>query len=209
VSAPRPAAVRSLLAGAVLMLVGLAAWALYAVQSGREAHAYTAGQDPPAYVRLIPGHTYSISIPGGLNRLPELGVQPTALQCTAAAPGQVGGSLAVAAEQNTKATDRIASFQSRLDGKVHIECARVGAVFVDDAADAGFDWSGAWIVLTSIALAVGIPLTLSGLRGLPGAGGRRSDDGGDEPDDGRPGDERPGHEPADDELEPSGLRPQN
>jgi hypothetical protein len=205
VSAPRPAAVRSLIAGTVLVLAGLLSWALYAVQSGREAHSYTAGQNPPAYVRLTPGHTYSISIPGGLDRLTQLGVQPTALQCTAAAPGQVGGSLPVTAETNTKATDRIASFQSSLDGNVHIECARVGAVYVDDAADAGFDWSGTWLVLTSIALAIGIPLTLSALRGLPGNSGRA------EPSDGRPVDGHPDDpHPDGDDLEPSGyFRPEN
>lgn len=156
-----------LLAGAVLVLLGFLSWALYAVQSGNEAHSY-AGGAPPAYVRVTPGHTYRISIAGGLAREAQLGVQASTLQCTAAAPGQAPGALPVTAEQSTtKATDQIGSFVATFAGRVHVACDRVGPVFVDNAADAGYDWSGAWLVLASLALLIGLPLTLSALRRLP------------------------------------------
>lgn len=167
-SAPRPPSPRLLITGAALILLGLAAWALYAVQSGREPHAYTAGGDPPNYVKVAAGHTYRLAIPGGVKREIALGVQPSTLQCTAAAPGQAPGALPVtAAQTDTKATDEIGSFVSTVTATVHIECDRVGAVYVDNASDSAFDWSGVWLVLAALALVIGIPLTLSALRGLP------------------------------------------
>ena len=172
-SAPRPASVRLLVTGTVLVLVGFLSWALYAVQSGREAHAYTAGDAPPAYVQVTAGHTYRISIAGGVKRETQLGVQASTLQCTAAAPGQAPGALSVTPEQTgTKATDQIGSFDATFSGQVHIECDRVGPVYVDNATDAGFDWSGLWLVLASLALVIGLPLTLSAVRRLPGVADR-------------------------------------
>jgi hypothetical protein len=166
VSEPRPVVPRTLAAGAVLVLLGLLLWALHAVQSSRERHSYTAGGNPPTYVRLVAGHRYWISIPDGVRREAQFGVSPGALECTAARPGQAPGALDVTAEQNgTKAINQIASFTSGLTGTVQVQCAGLGAVYVDDA-EGSFDWAGLWLVLASIALAVGLPLTLSGLRSV-------------------------------------------
>jgi hypothetical protein len=169
VPAPRPASLRALVPGVVLVLAGLVSWALYAVQARAEQHSYTAGGNPPADVRIESGHTYWLAIHGGVQRETVLGVQPSTLQCTAAAPGQGPGALELVAQQKgTKATDQIASFVASFTGTVHIECDRIGPVYVDNAADAGFDWSGAWLVLAALTLVIGIPLTLSALRRLPG-----------------------------------------
>jgi hypothetical protein len=158
---------RTLIAGAILVLAGLAFWALYALQAGQERHAYTHGGAPPTYVRLVSGHTYWLSIPGGTQSETEQGLDPSTLQCTAAAAGQAPGALPVAAQANSKAIDQIASFTSAFTGMAHIECTGVGAVYVDDAADAPFDWSGTWLILATLALLVGVPLTLSALRRGP------------------------------------------
>jgi hypothetical protein len=159
--------VRLLVVGAVLLLAGFVSWALYAVQSGKEAHSFTSGGAPPAYVQVTPGHTYRIGIDGGVKHEAELGVQPSTLQCTAAAPGQAPGALPVTAEQNgTKAVNQIGSFVATFSGQVHIACDRVGPVYVDNASDAGYDWSGFWLVLASLGLVIGFPLTLSALRGV-------------------------------------------
>ena len=156
---------RSVVVGVLLIVLGLGSWSLYVRQSGNEPHAYARAGDPPTYVQLKAGETYLISIRGGINRELALGVDPSALQCTAARPGQSRGALRLEAyEPGTKAMDAIASFASAITGSVHLECAGIGPVFVDDAEDSPFDWSGLWLVLTSIALAAGLPLTLSGLR---------------------------------------------
>jgi hypothetical protein len=167
VTDPRRRAPRTLAAALVLVAAGLGFWALYAKQSRAERHSYANGGAPAAYVQVLAGNNYGLAIPGGVDREAQLGVSPSALQCTAAAPGQAPGALSVTAEKSdTKATDRIATFDSTITGRVHIECARLGAVYVDNAADAQYDWSGVWLVLASLALLIGLPLLLSALRGL-------------------------------------------
>lgn len=164
-TAPRPTISRVALAGPLLVLVGLACWALYVKQSRSQPHAYSHGANPPSYVRLLAGQTYWISVRGGVARVAELGIDPTALHCTAARTGETPGAVQLVTEtSDTKENDRIASFVSTVSGQVQIRCDGIGAVYVDNAADAPYDWSGFWLVLTSITLAVGLPLTLSFLR---------------------------------------------
>jgi hypothetical protein len=167
VSAPRPATPRALIAGTLLVLAGLGFWVLYVQRSGgAEQHSYDRAGRPPSYVRLLAGQTYSIAIHGGVNREIRLGLDPSALQCSAARPGQTPGALNLTNEnKDTKAINQIASFVSGITGAVQVRCAGIGAVYVDDAEDAAYDWSGVWIVLASLALAAGLPLALSGLRG--------------------------------------------
>jgi hypothetical protein len=173
VTAPRPTLPRILVTGTLLVLAGLASWALYAVAARTEPHAYARGEAPPATARLVQGHTYWISIPGGVRSEARLGLDPSALQCTAAAAGRSPGALKVTPQAaDTKATDQIASFVAGFSGSARIECSGIGAVYVDNAADAAFDWSGFWLVLASALLVVGLPLTLAGLRSLGrGSGG--------------------------------------
>jgi hypothetical protein len=168
VTAPRPPLPRALLAGGLLVLVGFASWILYAVQSRGEAHSYAPGKAPPTSVRLERGHTYWLSIPDGVRGVTAAGFDPTHLRCTAARVGQAPVALSVSGEsRDTKLTTRIASFIAQSTESVHIECTGIGAVYVDNATDAKYDWSGLALVLASLALAVGLPLTLSGLRSLP------------------------------------------
>jgi hypothetical protein len=161
---------RRLTAGAVLIVLGLLCWALYVRQAGHERHAYARGAAPPTYVHLTAGKTYRIAIHGGVSRELELHVSPSALSCTAARPGEAPGALSVTSEpapssgEDAKTTDQIATFLSQITGPVHVECQTLGAVYVDNADDAAYDWSGVWLVLASIALAVGLPLALSALR---------------------------------------------
>jgi hypothetical protein len=177
VSAPRSGYLRLLAGGALLVLAGVACWAMYAVQSGREHRAYAHGGTPRSYVHLVAGHLYFLAVPGGVKHLDKAGVQVSALQCTAAAPGQAPGALSITSQsRDTKAIDQIASFSAVRSGYFHIECDRLGAVFVDGTKD-GFDWSGLWLILASVALVIGIPLTLSGRRLVPaGPPRRRADD---------------------------------
>lgn len=147
------------------MVVGLACWALYVWQARSHPHAYNSGANPPSDVRLVAGDTYWISIHGGVARVAEFGIDPTALQCTAVRTGAGPSALRLVTEtSDTKENDRIASFVSAITGPAQIRCDGIGAVFVDNAAEAPYDWSGLWLVLTSLTLAVGLPLSLSALR---------------------------------------------
>jgi hypothetical protein len=157
----------------VLVLGGLAAWALYVQGSRDEPHAYARGGNPPAYVQVEIGKTYRIAVRGGVPAETRAGVAPDALTCTAARPGESPGMLNLTDENaDTKATNDIASFTAAFTGRLHVECSGLGPVFVDNAADSAFDWSGVWLVLASLALVIGTPLVLSLLRG---AGGGPSD----------------------------------
>jgi hypothetical protein len=173
VSPARPALPRALIAGPVVVIVALAVWALFVLQSNKETHSYNHGDNPPpANVELKKGATYGVALHGGVAREVARGLVPGTLQCTATKQGQAPGPLQVNAEaQGTKATDRIGWFVAEFGGRVHVECAGIGTVFIDNAEDAGFDWSGVWLVLASVLLAIGLPLTLSGLR----RAGRRVD----------------------------------
>jgi hypothetical protein len=161
------------IAGTVLVLAGLAAWALYVKQSGDEPHAYARSGKPPAYVQVESGKTYRIAIRGGVATEARVGIAPESLSCTAARPGESPGALDLTTESaDTKATDDIASFVSAVTGRLHVQCAGLGTVFIANAEDAPFDWSGVWLVLASLGLLIGTPLVLSLLRS---AGGGRSD----------------------------------
>ena len=168
---------RMLITGPLIVIAGLVCWALYVRATNSEHHAYAHGGNPPTYVRIEPGVTYGIAISGGVKREVALGLPPGTLQCTAAAQGQAPGPLQVTPEEqgtdvkDIKATDRIGFFTADRGGLVHITCSGIGPVFIDNATDAPYDWSGVWLVLASVLLAVGLPLTLSGLR----RSGRRVD----------------------------------
>jgi hypothetical protein len=165
VTQPRRRLPITAVSGTLLVLLGLVAWALYVKTSGDEPHAYSHRGSPPGYVQVIAGHTYRIAIRGGVDEEVALGLDPASLACTAARPGEAPGALAITYQgADTKATNDIGSFVSRITGQVHVECTGFGPVFVDNAADAAYDWSGLWLVLASLGLLVGGPLVLSALR---------------------------------------------
>jgi hypothetical protein len=158
----------------VLVLGGLAAWALYVQRSGNEPHAYARGGAPPAYVQVHAGKTYRIAVRGGVAAEARAGIAGQSLVCTASRPGAGPGQLNLTYEAaDTKATDDIASFVAATTGPLHVQCNGLGTVFVANADNSPFDWSGLWLVLASLGLVVGTPLVLSLLR----EAGRGSPDG--------------------------------
>jgi hypothetical protein len=173
VSEARRTRLGAVVAGSVLVLGGLASWALYVQRSDDAPHAFARGGTPPGYVQVEAGRTYRIAVRGGVATEAQAGIDPQSLNCTAARPGEAPGALNLSAENaDTKAIDDIASFTSAVTGRLHVECTGLGAVFVANADDAAFDWSGLWLVLASLALVAGTPLVLSLLRD---ADGRASD----------------------------------
>ncbi|MDT4924406.1 MAG: hypothetical protein QOG01_2119 [Pseudonocardiales bacterium] len=152
---------RTATAGLLLIVLGAAFWILSRYQSGREQHSYSSGGAPPATVHLTQGHTYWLSIAGGVQREVTLGLDPAALQCTQTGAGSAPRVLVVSPEAaDTKLTHQIASFVAPLTGDVHVGCDGLGTVYIDDA-DNSYDYAGLWLVLAAITLTIGIPLSLA------------------------------------------------
>jgi hypothetical protein len=166
VTAPRPTSARFAVAGVLLVLLGLGFWTLYWLRSGTEDHSFSRNPIPPTDVHLTKGKTYDLAVPGGVPAEQSLGLDPASVQCTITASGAAGGTeLAVLPESaTTKATNQIASFIAPFTGRAHVQCRGLPPVFIDNADDAPADLSGLWIVLSTVALTVGIPLLISALR---------------------------------------------
>ena len=165
-SEPRQTRLNAVVAGALLVVGGLGAWALYVQKSGNEPTAFARDAKPPAYVQVHAGEDYRIAVHGGVATEAKAGIPPESLTCTAAQPGRAPGALSLVYENaDTKATNDIASFVAAVNGRLHVACNGLGTVFVSNAEDAPYDWSGVWLVLASLALVIGTPLVLSLLRG--------------------------------------------
>jgi hypothetical protein len=147
-----------------LLVVGAGLWLGYRLLAGTEPHSYAQGA-PPAAVRIVAGHTYSLAIRGGVQAEQQLGIPPTALRCAVSAPRIGVRPLTLRPEaSDTKAINQIATFVAPVTGRVHLSCAGLTAVFVDDAADAPADRAGLALLLAVIALTLGVALALSALR---------------------------------------------
>jgi hypothetical protein len=165
VAATRPATSRRATISVVLVVAGLLLCVLYRVTSGSEQHSFATGAVAPFDVSVTKGHSYSIGYPGGVDREVALGVDPVQLTCTESQTNGASTRMAITAEQvGTKATNQIATFVSPVTGPVHIACQGLTSVFVDNSDDARTDFSGFFLLLGTIALALGLPLMLSVLR---------------------------------------------
>lgn len=158
------AAVRTGSVGVALVVLGAALWLVARLVAGTQPLSYADGP-PPESVQLIAGRTYTLAIRGGVVAAQNLGVAPSTLRCSVSSP-QIGTRpLTVRPESSgTKAINQIATFVAPVSGRVHVSCVGLAGVFVDDAVDAPADHSGLALLLATIALTVGIPLTLSAVR---------------------------------------------
>lgn len=156
--------VRTASFGVALVVLGAGLWLVFRLVAGTEPHAYADGP-PPEFVQLTDGHTYTLAIRGGVIAAQNLGVSPSTLRCNASSP-QIGvRPLKVSAEaSDTKAVNQIGTFTAPVTGRVRVSCAGLGTVFVDDASNASADHAGLALLLATIALTVGVPLTLSAVR---------------------------------------------
>lgn len=153
---------RAAAAGLVLVVAGLLLWALYPFVAAEESHSFAPGQSAARLVHLHKGTHYQLGIPGGVRAARKAGVTPQALRCSAAPAGGSASSLAITAEQpDTKATNQIASFVAPFTARVHVTCSGLGAVYVDNAEA---DPSGYLLVSATVALVIGAPLLLAGVR---------------------------------------------
>ncbi|HEU5006761.1 MAG TPA: hypothetical protein VFT67_07300 [Jatrophihabitantaceae bacterium] len=149
----------------VLLVMGILLGGLYRVTSGTERHSYASDAVPPANVHVTAGHSYMISVPGGVSALQDRDLSPSGLRCEWSTGGSAAQPLSVQLYgPDSKATDAVGTFTAPITGDVHIDCTGWGAVFVDDADDAGGDLAGLFLVLCVIALTLGAALGLSALR---------------------------------------------
>lgn len=162
-------------AGAVLTLLGLVLFVLSRTALSGEHHAYAEGS-APATVQVTAGHTYHLSLRGGVAKAQSLGATPATLSCTLSSPATGSRGLSVTPEAaDTKATQVIATFTAPVSGRVQVGCAGLPRLFVDDADGSAFDTAGLLVLATTVSWAVGVPLLLSGQRSRPSpAAGRRA-----------------------------------
>jgi hypothetical protein len=162
---PDASRARSTVVAAVLILAGLLLLGLYRLIGGTEPHAYAPGATPPNSVQVTAGHTYRLSVPGGVKALHAQGLQQGTLRCSLTGTDGIPQPLTLTRESDgTRATNVVASFTAPAGGPVHADCTGWGAMFVDDADDAPADTAG-WCLLGSIvALTVGVGLALSAAR---------------------------------------------
>jgi hypothetical protein len=151
--------------GVLLALGGVLLWVLSALASGHEARSDTSGGAPPEQVVLTAGRTYWISVKGGVDVVPN-GIS-SGLSCTLTQAG-APQRLSVSPYTDGKSITQIASFTSPVSGSAHVACTGLPAVYIDDA-DGSFDLRMLLIVLAATALAVGLPLALSGWLGVVNA----------------------------------------
>lgn len=162
----------------VLVAIGLFCCGMFRVVSQTEHHAYASGSAPNT-VKLTAGTQYILAVRGGAPSLSERGVDVTTPECTWSVGGTEAQALTVSpGGSSSKGTNAVATFISPYTGNLHIECKNFGAVFVDDAEDAGRDTAGWYLVAGVLALTIGAGLGVSALRqaSLRGGGGGRSRD---------------------------------
>ena len=176
-------------AAVVALLVGLAMLGLWRVVSGSQNLPFDKGAIAPSSVQVTKGHSYTLAVPGGVPAMIAHGMptrstgdqQIVALECTWSAAGSTADSsvgsagtsglgtarspLTVQAEAvGTKAEDDVGRFYAPITGRIQVDCAGWGPMFVPNSDDRAHDWAGTALLLATILLTVGGALALSELR---------------------------------------------
>jgi hypothetical protein len=165
------------IAAVVTLLAGVALLGVWRVVSGNQDLPFDKGAVAPASVAVTKGHEYALAVPGGVPAMIARGV-PTrntgdqtviALECTWSSPGDSTGTRSplTASEESdgTKAEDTVGHFHAPITGRIRIDCAGWGLMFIPNSDDAAHDWAGLALLLSIILLTIGGALALSELRG--------------------------------------------
>jgi hypothetical protein len=147
--------------GGVLMAMAALFAACYRIAESSGSHSFDPGAQPPAVVRLTEGDMYQLSVPGGPAGLTKAGADPNAPRCTWSSAGVTSAVLAVQPlGADSKAIHAVATFVAPVTGRVRIDCANWGEVFVDDADGAGTDLAGIFVLAATCALTIGGALVM-------------------------------------------------
>ncbi len=149
-------------AGIVLLLLAFVVFAGSRWAAGRQHHAYDPGATPRPVYHVTDGRTYQLSTSEAVERLSLRGALST-LSCTWSADGQVTSLLVVTSTlSDERNRHQFALFTAQTTGAIHISCADIATVFVDDADDRSPDWAGALMLITVLIGVAGVILTVSG-----------------------------------------------
>jgi hypothetical protein len=154
-----------LIAGVALLLLAMVVFGGSRVLAAGQRHAYDSRATPPATYRLTAGKDYQLSAPGGVAALTKAGLLVTGetVNCTSTDSAGVQRPLII---QSTKDDDRdlteVATFQTDSTGTMHISCAGISKVFVDDADNAAADIAGSLMLLTIVLGVLGVLAAASG-----------------------------------------------
>jgi len=103
-------------------------------------------------------------VPGGRKALASRGISTSVGQCSVTQQSGVSQNLSVTPlSSDVRPTNTIATFVSPVSGLVHLDCGPWGAVYVDNADNAGWDYAGLFLLLTAICLTLAVALGLSAL----------------------------------------------
>lgn len=158
------AAPAQLWAGIALVVLAVLLWGGRGVLSAGQKHSWDSGAAPPSTVSLTSGHTYTLSMSGGVVALVERqGSAEPATTCTATDSSGASEELAVATQSDDpRVLHVIGRFTASRDERVSIICEDAGPIFVDDADDAHADRAGTLTLLMAILFVVGVGLVLNG-----------------------------------------------
>ncbi len=166
-------------AAVVALLLGLAMLGLWRVVSSNQNLPFDKGATPPSSVQVTKGRSYTLAVPGGVPALIAHGMptrstgdqQVVSLECTWSTPsagsGPVTGRSPLTVQPETvgtKAENDVGRFFAPITGRISVDCAGWGPMFVPNSDDRPHDWAGAALLLATILLTVGGALALSELR---------------------------------------------
>jgi hypothetical protein len=161
----RTAPATRLVAGVVLILIALLAFAASRLVSEGQRHAYDRGATPAPTYRVTSGKVYQLSSAGGVEGLTKAGVLGTGvtLACTASSTDGTAQPLTLESTKDDVRDLRVfATFRAAATGSFHFACKGIGEVFVDDADDAAADGSAVLVVLAAVIGLIGVAAALSG-----------------------------------------------
>lgn len=164
-------------AAVVTLLLGLAMLGFWRVVSGTQNLPFDKGATPPSSVQVTKGREYALAVPGGVRALIAHGMptrstgdqQLVVLECTWSPASErftsARSPLTVQAETSTtKAENDVGHFYAPITGRIHVDCAGWGPMFVPNSDNRAHDWAGTALLLATILLTIGGALALSELR---------------------------------------------
>ena len=146
----------------MLLIAAVVFFIVYRLLDGSEHHSFNSGARPPATVHVTEGQQYEISTPGGLTALAHQGLDAAAISCTYSQGGGPAVNLATSTLAGSRTTHAVATFIAPVTGDIRVSCPglRLGA-FVDNSDDGAADLSGLFLLLSTIAAALAVPLGMS------------------------------------------------
>jgi hypothetical protein len=165
-SMPRASVARAAAATAMI-IAALLLGALFRILSGTEHHTFAKGAVAPDSTHVTLGDTYTLSTPGGVQKLLDRGVDVNRPQCEWSVNGSASQALTVvAAGAGTKAVNVVGTFVAPYTGNIHVDCLGWGPMFLDDAPGSAPDYAGWLLLLATISLTLGVALGMASLRAV-------------------------------------------